>query len=510
MQEEPKRSLLPLVHTLIGLTIMFSGHFLPCPAMVVETSDKLLALNLPQVDGGLQLGITRTGMIVSMIFFGVIYLWTFVDTIWPGLVGLLALIFSGFAPAPKVMQMFLGNPMVVMLFFLFMVAAAIVYSNLAGWLARYLMTRDFIKGRPWVLTTTFLITTYLVAFLDQVSATFLMWPILYAIFREVGFKKGDRYVTIMTVYVIIVILLCFASDPFKGGAMYLVSNLQHLAASDSGLAAPPLNIALYLCFGLIISVCCIALLLFLLRFVFRADVTPLKRLDPAALRKEPLPPLNGVQKLVLIDFLLYVLWLLLPAIIGTGNPVGAFLQKNSMAGSLLAATLLTVVFVKGRPVVDIHASNTQYPWRVFLLIAVAMLLGGMMTGPGTNVALYMEYALRNLLGGMDATTFSIVVVLIGIIFTNFCNSVVLGLVLTPVLLAVANAFNISSAPMMACFIYAVLIAACTPAASPFAALLYGQTDWIDRRDIGRYTVISSALVVLVVIVVGIPLARVLF
>ena len=72
--------------------------------------------------------------------------------------------------------MFLGNPMVVMLFFLFMVAAAIVYSNLAGWLARYLMTRDFIKGRPWVLTTTFLITTYLVAFLDQVSATFLMWP----------------------------------------------------------------------------------------------------------------------------------------------------------------------------------------------------------------------------------------------------------------------------------------------------------------------------------------------
>ena len=45
MQEEPKRSLLPLVHTLIGLTIMFSGHFLPCPAMVVETSDKLYIIS---------------------------------------------------------------------------------------------------------------------------------------------------------------------------------------------------------------------------------------------------------------------------------------------------------------------------------------------------------------------------------------------------------------------------------------------------------------------------------
>ena len=511
MQAEQKTFPVALVvHTLIGLAIMISGHFLPCLSMVVEPSEKLLAMNLPQVDGGLLLSVTRTGMIVSMIFFGVIYLWTFVDTLWPCFVGVLALIFSGFAPAPKVMQMLMGNPMVVMIFFLLMVAAAIVHSNLASWIAKYVMSRNFIHGRPWVLTATVLLTTYCVAFLDQITACFLMWPVLFGIFEQVGYKKGDSYVSAMTVNITIVVLLSFASDPFKGGAMYLISNLQSLAANDAGMGAPTLNIAAYLCFGIVVSLCSILCLLLLMRFILRVDVSPLLKLDPKVLQKDPLPPMSAQQKLVLIDFLFYASWLLLPSIIGTDNALGAFLHKHSMAGSILAVTVLSVVFLDGKRVVDVSISNSKYPWRVFLLIAIAMLLGGVMTGKGTNVPLYMEYTLRSLLHGMDPTVFSIAVVIIGIAFTNFCNSVVLGLVLTPVLLAVANAFGVNASPMMACFIYAVLIAACTPAASPFAALLYGNSDWIETRDIVRLSVTASVIVVLVVIILGLPLARMIF
>ncbi len=69
----------------------------------------------------------------------------------------------------------------------------------------------------------------------------------------------------------------------------------------------------------------------------------------------------------------------------------------------------------------------------------------------------------------------IAVILPGITFTNFCNSVVLGPVLTPVPLAMCNAFGMNAVPLMACFICAVLIAACTPAASSFAAMLFGNS-----------------------------------
>ena len=86
----------------------------------------------------------------------------------------------------------------------------------------------------------------------------------------------------------------------------------------------------------------------------------------------------------------------------------------------------------------------------------------------------------------------------------------LGLILTPVLLAMCNAFAVDAGPLLACFIYAVLIAACTPAASPFAAILFGNSEWLTPPVIVRYSVISSVLIAGIVIVVGIPLAMLLF
>lgn len=500
-----------ILHTLVGVGLMFSGLFLPNLSVVAEPTAKLLELGLPQVDGGVLVEVTRMGMIVTMVFLGVVYLWTFVDTLWPGFLGLLMLIFCGYAPATKVLSMFLGNPMVVMIFFLMIFAAAIVHSNIASWLARWLMTRDFIEGRPWVMTATFLIGTYFVAFLDQVTVCILMCPILFSFFEQTGYKKGDRYVSIMTVYVVIAVLCSFATDPFKGGAFYLLINLQSLAATDSGMAVPVLNTAAYLLFGVVISLTSIAMLLLLMRFVFRVDVSPLLRLNVAALKKEaPLPPLTPNQKVLLGIFCFYALWLLLPSIIGKESAVGAFLTRNTMAGSAVAVLLLCIIPVKGRPVADICVSNAVYPWRVFFLIAFAMLLGGAMTAKGTNVSLWMECVMRGLLSGFSVSALTIAVILLGISLTNFCNSVVLGLVLTPVLLAVSHAFGFSSAPIMACFIFAVLIAACTPAASPFAAMLFGHSKWVAKADIITHSVIASAVVAGVVIIVGMPLATLFF
>ena len=499
-----------IVHVIVGLTLMMSGHFLPPLTKVVPVDDRLVSLGLPVVDGTVTIAITQMGMIVTMIFLGVVYLWTFVDTLWPGLLGVVMLIFSNYAPAPKIMSMFMGNPMVVMIFFLCVFAGAIVYSGLASWIARFLTTREFVNGRPWVFTATLLVTTYIVAFFDQTTALFLMWPVLYAVFEQAGFKKGDKYVSIMVVYICIMALLSFASDPFKGGAFYLVSNLQSMTESSKELATEPLNILAYFTFAQIISVTTITVLLLLMRFVFRVDVSPLKNINTDMLRKEPLPPMSGMQKSVLFTFIGYACWLLIPSIIGTDNVVGAFMHKHHMAGSLLAVLTVSVIYIKGKAAVDITVTNVHFPLRVFLLIAVAMLLGGIMTGEGTNVALFMEYVLRDLLAGMNYTALSIAVAALGIVLTNFCNSVVLGLMLTPVLLAVAKAFGYSSGPMMACFIYAVLIAACTPAASPFAALLFGQTKWVNAGTLIKHAVIASAVVLGVVVCVGMPFATLFF
>ena len=230
-----KLPLSTIINTVIGIGIMFLGYVLPCPSMTVPVNDALVAAGFPVVDGNAVITITRMGMVNAMIFLGVVYLWTFVDTLWPCFLGVLMLAFSGFTPAPKVLNSFLGNPMVVMIFFTLCFATALIKSNVSAWLAQWILRRDFIIGRPWTFTGVILLATYFLAFFEQTSICFLIWPVMYTIFNQVGFKRGDKYVAIMLVYIIIMSLLSFASDPFKTGAFLLLGNIWSMAANNPGL-----------------------------------------------------------------------------------------------------------------------------------------------------------------------------------------------------------------------------------------------------------------------------------
>lgn len=499
-----------VAHTVIGICIMMFGRYIPSPELVVASSEKLISMGFPQVDGGVMLSITPMGMTLVTLFAGVVYLWGLVNTLWPGFLGVVVLGFSGYAPMSKVLSDFLGNPMLVMIFFLLIFAAALIKSNVSVYFARWLMTHRIVHGRPWALTAMILVTTYLVAFFEQTTACFLIWPALYTIFEHAGYKKGDTYVSCMLVNTIIMALLSFATDPIKGGAFYLLSNMFSLAATNPQLHAVPLNLAAYLLFGFTISALSIVLILLTMRFVFRVDVSPLKNINPDILAKEELPPMNLRQKLMLVLFFLYAVWLITPGIIGTGNPVGLFMNQNAFAGSLMLVLCISFIHIDKKPLADICVTNAVYPWRIFFLIGVAFLLGSAMISKGTNVTIFMEYLLRGMLFGLSYTMLTVAVVVIGLVMTNFCNSVVFGLVLTPVLLAVCQAFEYSAGPILACFFYIVLVAACTPAASPFAAILYDNAEWIEGKDVLLHSVVSSVLVAIVVIAVGLPLAMVLF
>lgn len=508
--KQQKMNLGEIFHTIVGLGIMLFGRYVPAPSMVVESSEKLINLGLPQVDGGVLLSITPIGMTVISLFIGVVYLWTVVDTLWPSFIGVLLLGMSDYAPMAKVLAQFMGNPMVVMIFFLLIFAAVLIKSRLSTYLARWFMTHRAVQGRPWLFTAAILVATYLVAFFEQTSACFLMWPVLYIIFDYVGFKKGDLYVSLMIVNTMMMALLSFCTDPVKGGAFYLLSNMQSLAITSPELHVRPLNLASYLGFSVIISAVCILAMLFVMRFVFKVDVGPLKRIKPEILEQEKLPPMSIQQKIIVALFLLYALWLLLPGIIGRDNVLGAFMAQNAFGGSLMVVFIVSFLQIGGKPVANIVDACPVFAWRTFFLIATAFLLGGTITGPETNVTLFMEYLLRDHLSGLGGFSLTVAMILIGIVVTNFCNSVVAGLVLTPVLLAICNVFGINPGPIMACFFFVVLFAAATPAASPFAAILFDNSAWVSKKDVVLHALIASGIVVCVLIVLGIPLAKMLF
>lgn len=499
-----------LVHSLIGIAIMFLGRFLPAPTLSVPLSDKLQTLSIPVVNGEHLLAISPEGMVIIGIFFGVIYLWTFVDSLWPSFLGVALFGMTSHTPMNEVLMKFMGNPMTVMIFFLFMFAAILMRSNISTYLARWFMTHPIVNGRPWVFSAMILVGTYFVAMLEQTTACFLMWPALYIVFDYVGYKKGDTYVTLMIVNTMMVALLSFATDPFKGGAFYLISNMNMLVGQGAGGDLENLNLALYLLFSFIISMSSIAAMLFFMRFIYRADVSLLKKISPEVLKRDELPPFSLRQKTILGLFFFYAVWLLAPGIIGKDNMLGAFLAANNFAASLVIIFLATAIRIGGQPLANLQETNQSYPWRTFILIATAFLLGGAMTQPITHVTIFMEFFLKIYLSGLSELTLTIIIIVLALLVTNFCNSVVAGFIFTPVIMALASGLGFAATPIMVCFFYMVLIAAVTPAASPFAAILYDNPDWISRKNVAINTLISSLIIMGVIIFLGVPLAKILF
>lgn len=104
--------------------------------------------------------------------------------------------------------------------------------------------------------------------------------------------------------------------------------------------------------------------------------------------------------------------------------------------------------------------------------------------------------------------FAIIIMILTVILTNLCNSFVIGLLLQPVIATFCMATGLNSAPIVSMMILFVLSAAAvTPAASPFAALLFGNKDWLKSGEVYKYTLLFAAIELIIVIVVSLPVAQ---
>ena len=69
--------------------------------------------------------LTALGMRLIGIFLGLLYGWIFIDIVWPSMAGLLALMLVGGMKPLALLNRSFGDPIVVMMFFIFVFCATI-------------------------------------------------------------------------------------------------------------------------------------------------------------------------------------------------------------------------------------------------------------------------------------------------------------------------------------------------------------------------------------------------
>ena len=477
------------IHSVIGVAIMFLFPHLPIP--------------LPHV--------TPVGMEILGIFIGTLYLWTTVDPVWSSLLSIFMVGISSYAPMGQVLQSAFGFPVVVQMFFLMIVMNCLVHNHLTAYIGRFFLTLKINSGRPWVFSAMLMFGSMLMAaFVGAFSPIFLFWPVLYNIFEDIGMKKGDKYPTIMIILIAFGAMLGFPVPPYSGNSLALLNNFSTITENMGNKVV--VNNAAYMLLAVVHAVIAVTVIILFCKYVLRPDVSKLKDLDVETLKKNPLPPLNNNQKFMAVSFILYILSMLLPSILPKTGFI-KFLSENSYGIAIGYTAILACVNLNkdsSEPVLPFGKVMSRFAWPTFFLCTSAILLGNVLTNESTGISAFLNAILSPIFKGMSSVTFCLMLMVITVILTNLCNSLVIGMLLQPVIAAFCATSGMNPAPLVALLIIFVLSSAgITPAASPDAAMLHGNQDWLEGKDVYKYASVFVVLELILICAVGIPFAMAL-
>ncbi len=482
-----KKARMRTIHIIIALVIMFAFRFLP--------------FTLPEV--------TDAGKAILGVFIGTIYLWFTIDTLTASLISLAMICFSAYAPIKTILTTYMNTTLLQSLGMM-IIAGALVLANITQYMARFFLTAKINRGRPWVFAGMIMLGSFVMAaFVDWLTPIFLFWPVLYSIFEEVGYEKGEKFPTVMLILVVMADLLGYHIFPFMRNPLSLIANYRSLTESAAGGAVSVADGG-YMVTAIAISIVAIVLAVLFSKYVLRADASKLKNFDTDSLNAKPLPPMNKRQKTLIAVFILMILFMMIPSLISK-VPVMKTISSYITIIPLITATVLCVLQVENKPVIEFERIlKERIPWSMMALIATALLLASALTNDATGIKDFLTTVLSPLFANMSVTVFMIIVVLVTVVLTNIANSFVIGVIMSPIVATFCEATGANAAPIMALVIFSALSSAMgTPSASPWAATLYGNTEWLDSKSIFKNAIGFILLDVVVYLAVGIPLASAL-
>ncbi|MGL4737926.1 MAG: SLC13 family permease, partial [Cellulosilyticaceae bacterium] len=438
------------------------------------------------------------------VFLCTIYLWSFVDTIWGSLFGIVMLGFTGFMPMNTVITTAFGNPLAIMILYVIILTGAITHEGVCDYIARWFVTRKIINGKPWVFTFMIFLGAFILSSMTLTTATiFIFWPILYSMFAMFGIKKGDQYATQMLVGIVMSAVFGFASTPFKGILPGLLRNFEKV----TGLTIEYLP---YMAFGIVISLLSMVGIVLLMKYVFKPNVAPIQEVHTEMFNKNPLPPMNRRQKILVVGLLAFIGWVLLPSLLPAG-PIKAFFGSSQNGIPILVVIFCCMIKVDGKPVIDYNAIVAKYmSWSVVFIVAAGSTVVDALTAEETGITLWLQQTVTPLLEGKTLLVFTIIMMVLAIILTNVCNNMVIGMLFIPIIFLFTQPLGISPTPVTVMILYVICLAIVTPAGSATAAVLHGNRDWLTPKDIYKYTIIISLMTLLITFIVGQPLVNILF
>ena len=499
MEGSQKQGIMKWIHIFIAVFLMFiAGNIIP-PVYPL----------------------TEVGMQVMGVFLGVVYSWIFIGFLWPSLLALVALGLTDFIAMNAVWSGSFGNHVAILLLFSMILFGSPEHVGSTKYITRFFLTRKVFNGRPIVFAFIFFFATYALSVAVNVTpALLLMWAVLYGILKDLGYKKGEKFTSIMIVGTFLGAISGQASLPFSGSTLAIISVFNNAGtdilrdmgylASDAYLAIPHVQ---YILMGFIYTVVVLVAYSVFAKFVLKPeDLKKVANVNTDMFNKDPLPPMNPIQKINFIAMLVFIFMLLAPSIMPDSWWITELLNTMGPAGTgIFITAIMCIIRVKGEPALDFGTvAKNHINWDVYVMVSAAMIIASALTNPATGVVDGMIVLFEPILGGHSAFIFFAIMLLFGLVVTSFASAMVIGIAIMPILVifgmqAGANLEAVATTTILLIH-YSIIL----PSASVFAAMLWGNDDWISGKDVFKNGAAIIIMALIAAFVVIMPIANLIF
>ena len=447
--------------------------------------------------------ITEVGMGVLGIFLGVVVGWSTVGILWPSVVAILALGFTGYTTPQGALQSAFTNPNVLYVLFLFIFVGFLKHSEIITYISSRIVRLKIAKGRPWVLAFLLIECTYIsAAFVDVIAAVLIVWEILYSICNTVNVKGENAFVRFNVAGVILAANCGAVLFQFRFPFVMLAGTFEAI----SGISV---NALIWSIFMFILGQCSILLFLLLAKYALRINVDRFQNIDASAIVEQR--KLTVYQKVVLGTLIVYVVCMLWPSFMPAHWGVTQLLSSLTNAGITALACVFLVFWRFQDGLTFNDASKISFNWDVFFLTAAALLLSSALMEDSTGINAFLSTELAPILSHMPALLCGFLLIAAPGILTGFANSIVIGILFLQLAYPCATALDLNYQFLAYAILFVINFAFIAPAGSASAPLFHGRTEWIgSSAHAMRYGILMSVIGIVIACTVGVVVGQLLF
>lgn len=440
------------------------------------------------------------GMSVIGIFLGLLYGWTFIGFIWPSMFSIFMLGICGFFPSPQdAFAHAFSQQLVVFMLLVLVFTAYCEQSGLNKKMSCWFLSRKMLVGHPWIFTFMVLLGSFVVSFLvDGNAVVFLVWNLMYSIFDEVGYKKGEPYPAFVLAGAAIAAILSFGCKPWGNVCILAIGALE----SATG-GAYTVDYLTFMAVTVPICILFVTAYFLVMKYVFRPDVSKLMNLsDEYLARMRSELKLSLHEKTAALALLVFMLLMILPTFLsGEKGIAGFFGSFNFLSAVAIVLIALTLIKVEGKPLLDFDAcARSGIHWHVFWITAAALPVSAAVSSEGAGITQWLGMLMNEYFQDTNVFVFLVLFSVIVNLATQLTHNVSLVLIAVPVAVQVSSSLGLNPLALTVLVVIAAACAYATPAASTVAAILFSNVDWIGVKNSFKagFSAVIAGLIVLFV------------